>query len=182
MIPLHPLKWDGTYELESLLRGLPWATFVLWLSSQWNYYYYPFFFWGLHLGHMDVPRLGNESELQLPAYTTATATLDSRATEQGQGSNPCPRGYYSDLFPLHHKGNSWVKLLIAPPFTLEIGSLWMINDMFIYNLLRNCVGLIKQKKGTLQPPFAKLPQRIFIFSIDLFSETALLSSTFKHLA
>ena len=25
---------------------------------------------------MDVPRLGVESELQLPAYTTATATLD----------------------------------------------------------------------------------------------------------
>ena len=25
---------------------------------------------------MEVPRLGVESELQLPAYTTATATLD----------------------------------------------------------------------------------------------------------
>ena len=25
---------------------------------------------------MEVPRLGAESELQLPAYTTATATLD----------------------------------------------------------------------------------------------------------
>ena len=35
-----------------------------------------FFFLGLHLRHMDVPRLGVESELQLPAYTTATATLD----------------------------------------------------------------------------------------------------------
>ena len=26
--------------------------------------------------HMEVPRLGAESELQLPAYTTATATQD----------------------------------------------------------------------------------------------------------
>ena len=26
--------------------------------------------------HMEVPRLGFKSELQLPAYTTATATLD----------------------------------------------------------------------------------------------------------
>ena len=29
-----------------------------------------------HLRHMDVPRLGVKSELQLPAYTTATATSD----------------------------------------------------------------------------------------------------------
>ena len=29
---------------------------------------------GLHLRHMEVPRLGVESELQLPAYTTATAS------------------------------------------------------------------------------------------------------------
>ena len=36
-----------------------------------------FFFWGgAHLQHMEVPRLGVESELQLPAYTTATATQD----------------------------------------------------------------------------------------------------------
>ena len=30
------------------------------------------FFLGLHLRHIEVPRLGVESELQLPAYTTAT--------------------------------------------------------------------------------------------------------------
>ena len=33
-------------------------------------------FSGLHLQHTDVPILGAESELQLPAYTTATATQD----------------------------------------------------------------------------------------------------------
>ena len=35
-----------------------------------------FWFLGLHLWHMEVPRLGVKSELQLPAYTTATATPD----------------------------------------------------------------------------------------------------------
>ena len=35
-----------------------------------------FFFLGLHLLHMEVPRLKIKSELQLPAYITATATLD----------------------------------------------------------------------------------------------------------
>ena len=33
-------------------------------------------FLGPHLQHMEVPRLGVQSELQLPAYTTATATQD----------------------------------------------------------------------------------------------------------
>ena len=31
-------------------------------------------FLGLYLGHMEVPRLGVDSELQLPTYTTATGT------------------------------------------------------------------------------------------------------------
>ena len=34
------------------------------------------FFLGPHSLHMDVSRLGVESELQLPAYATATATQD----------------------------------------------------------------------------------------------------------
>ena len=35
-----------------------------------------FFFLGPHLWHMEVPRLGVESELQSLAYTTATAMPD----------------------------------------------------------------------------------------------------------
>ena len=35
-----------------------------------------FFFLGLHLQHMKVPRLGVELELQLPAYARATVTPD----------------------------------------------------------------------------------------------------------
>ena len=37
---------------------------------------YLFCFLRLHLRHMEVPRLGVELELQLPAYITATATMD----------------------------------------------------------------------------------------------------------
>ena len=35
-----------------------------------------FFLFGPHLWHMEIPRLGVESELQLPAYTIAPATPD----------------------------------------------------------------------------------------------------------
>ena len=40
------------------------------------YYYYIICFLGPYPGHVEVPRLGVKSELQLPAYATATATLD----------------------------------------------------------------------------------------------------------
>ena len=59
------------------------------------------FFFRAQVRHMEVPSLGVESELQLPAYTTATATQDHslrqrwilNPTEQGQESNPNPPGY-----------------------------------------------------------------------------------------
>ena len=37
---------------------------------------YVFCFLGLHLRDLEIPRLGVQLELQLPAYTTATATQD----------------------------------------------------------------------------------------------------------
>ena len=50
-------------------------------DNQWaRAFFFSFFFFfvflGLNLQHMEVPRLGIESELQLLAYTTATATQD----------------------------------------------------------------------------------------------------------
>ena len=44
-------------------------------------YLFCFFWWGAHLLHMEVPRLGVKLELQLTAYTKATETQDwSQAT------------------------------------------------------------------------------------------------------
>ena len=45
-------------------------------ASQTFYFILFFVFLGLHLRHVEVPRLEVELELQLPAYTTATATRD----------------------------------------------------------------------------------------------------------
>ena len=75
---------------------------------------YIFLFLRLYPGHMEVPTLGVESELQKLAYTTVTAmwdpsnvgskpslrptpqlmaTLDPQPTEFGQRLNPQPHGY-----------------------------------------------------------------------------------------
>ena len=97
---------------------------VIYLNSDSNHLYglsvsqseldFLFFFFCLFLGpHLEVLRLGVKSELQLPAYVTATAMPDPSLicdihtaqlmatpapwpTEQGQGSNPHPLGYKLD--------------------------------------------------------------------------------------
>ena len=58
-------------------------------------YFYFFVFLGLHARHMEVPRLGVKLELQLPAYTTATARPDP-----------------SHVCDLHH--SSWLWWILNP--------------------------------------------------------------------
>ena len=70
-------------------------------------------FLGLHLRHMELPQLGVGPELQLPAYTTATAILEPSPTDQDQGSNPSPRGSWSGSFPLSHSGNAIFYFIFA---------------------------------------------------------------------
>ena len=85
-------------------------------------FYFIFCFLGLHQGHMEFPRLGVESNLQLPAYTTATAMRDlshicklHHSSRQCQIPNPLSEAIVrtcilmdtsQDSFPLHHNRNS----------------------------------------------------------------------------
>ena len=46
------------------------------LMTKYNTFFFFCFLLGPHLWHMEVPRLEVELELQLPAYTTATAISD----------------------------------------------------------------------------------------------------------
>ena len=78
-------------------------------------------FLGLHLPHMEVPRLGVESELQLLAYTTAIAMPDlsyfcklHHSSGQCQNLDPMTEGRDGTLVlldtsqvlnPLNHNGN-----------------------------------------------------------------------------
>ena len=56
--------------VDVIFHGFGWSE-----ENMPNLFFFFFFFLGLHLWHMEVPRLEVKSELQLPAYATATATL-----------------------------------------------------------------------------------------------------------
>ena len=86
----------------------------------WGLHFFFFFKWP-HLRHIEVPGLGVESETQLPAYTTATATPDlshifdlSHSLWQCRILNPlseardqtCILMETSRVNPLSHYGNS----------------------------------------------------------------------------
>ena len=83
-------SWLGGYKVKGLsvtweIKVRVWRILItfLWILSRvdsshelkWENFTYFFFLWP-HPRHMEVPRLGVKSELQLLAYPTATATQD----------------------------------------------------------------------------------------------------------
>ena len=96
--------------------------FSVYSSFFFHFLFFSLVFLGLYWRHVEVPRLGVESDLQPPAYATATETPDlSRIYDLHHSSRQCwilnplrrarrlnlqPHGCKSDLFPLSHYGNS----------------------------------------------------------------------------
>ena len=86
--------WGGGQELYHFLVI---STFFL---LSFFFFFFFLFFLGPHLRYVFIPRLGVESEPQLPAYTTATATQDPnhifdlpRCSQQCPVLNPHSHGY-----------------------------------------------------------------------------------------
>ena len=100
--------------LWSILIPMLWPILMLFIY---------FFFLGAHPWHMEVPRLGDESELQMLAYTTAIATpdlsciCDSHHSSQQRHSswilpNLGPHRYQSHSFTLSHSGTPQLCLFL----------------------------------------------------------------------
>ena len=87
-----------------------------------------FFFLGLHLQHLEVPRQRVKTELHLPAYTTATTTQDPscvcdlpHSSQQREILNPLSEardrtGIFMDTSQvrnlLSHNGNSNLRIFV----------------------------------------------------------------------
>ena len=78
-----------------MLTLLPWICNSLRLKDSFFAFFFFFFFLGSRLGHMEFPRLGVQSELQLLTTATATATQDPgcicdlhHTSQQGRILNP----------------------------------------------------------------------------------------------
>ena len=126
---------------------------TIWVCSFLFLLFFFFCFLGLHLQHMEVPRLGVESELPLPAYTIAIAMRDPshiydlhHSSGQHQMLNPLSKrpgiepasSWIIDLFLLSHMGTPCSFLFITPYLVLCL-SFTVPDGMLIlkYPIIRN---------------------------------------------
>ena len=86
------------------------------LQSTFFFNFYFFVFLGTHPWHMEVPRLGIESQLQMPVYTTVTATWDS-----------------SSIFDLYH--SSWQRGILNPLSEARDWTCILMDPSQVLNLL-----------------------------------------------
>ena len=114
--------WLGNFHGEAMCEGVAvpvlgsrWASWILSVEV----FFFFLVFLGPYLWHMEFPRLGVEPELQLSAYTTATAMWDPsricdlhRSSWQCQILNP-PSEARNQIKP----ASSWilVRLVTAEP-------------------------------------------------------------------
>ena len=103
----------SSWILVGFITAEPW-----WELLNFFFFFFFFFcFFGPHPWYMEVPRLGGESELQLPAYTTATAIQDPshvwdlyHSSRQCQILNPLHWTWGSNL---HHGRQYWILNLLC---------------------------------------------------------------------
>ena len=110
----------STYCIQALVYLLSYLFIYLFLS---------FVFLGLYLRHMELPRLGVESELQPPAYITATATWN-----------------LSHVCNLHH--SSWQRQILN---TLSEARDWTLIVMNTSQVCYHCA-----RTGTLENLFKRI--------------------------
>ena len=117
---LSSFSRDNTYILYLHVISYSLIELIV-VSVSFNHQSHFFFFLELHLWHMEVPWLGAELVLRLPAYTTDTARQDPNricdlhhnsrqcrilnTLSQGQGLNPHPHGNQLSSSWLSHNGN-----------------------------------------------------------------------------
>ena len=94
-----------------------------------------FLFLGLHPQHIEVPRLGVKSELQLPVYTTATATWDpSCICDLPHSSWQCWIPDQHCLRPGIKPASSWILvgfISAVPQWELQLLSLCMVFSLCV---------------------------------------------------
>ena len=126
VLDMSHIRWMTYKKFFLLFCGLSFHFLgqILWSTKFQSLFlsFFLFFFKGLHLQDMEVPRLGVKWELQLLAYTTATETWDPshvcdlhHSSQQCQIPNPLKEARdqtciltdtYKVLNPLSHGGNS----------------------------------------------------------------------------
>ena len=107
------MLWNERYSKDSIVEAL---TLHVTVFGDRAFDFFMFCFLGPHLQHMEVPSLGVESELQPPAYTTATAVSDP-----------------SHICYLHH--SSWHRGILNPLSEARDGTCILMDVSWVANPL-----------------------------------------------
>ena len=120
------------------------------------YFFFFFVFLGLHPQHMEIPGLGVELELQLPAYTRATATPDPshvcdlhHSSQQLQFLKPL-----SEARRTHNLMDaSWIRFHFATTETPNIQNFRIKHDfILIYSSFSDVNQNSPEQNDPLSPP------------------------------
>ena len=140
---------------QELLGVMERFSVLIWVLIIQVYTFF-FFFLGPRLQHMAVPSLGVKSELQLPAYTTATAMSDPshicnlhHSSQQFWILNPLSEARDQTHFLMD---TSCTCNLLSPRELPSIHFLVTFNFDIIFNLQKSC----KAGKGTSVFPLSRL--------------------------
>ena len=155
-LPLGEAMWRGPVVRNWSFCWQPHAWAEKWILQSHLFIYLFIFFLGPHLQHMEIPRLGVISELQLPAYAVATAMWDPscicelhHSLQQRKILNPLSKA--GDLIcilmdtsqilnPLSHKGSS-------PPIPFK-----PIEAVALVNSLSEILWEILSQNHPYKPP------------------------------
>ena len=128
-------------------------------------------FLGPHPWHMEVPRLGVESELQLPAYTTASATSDPshicnllHNSRQHQIINPLSKDRDRTHDLLVPRRIRFRCATTGTPISSFLSGCFMRADDHCFSRLFQELLLAKQKAGNLS---LTTPSSIFFFFLSI---------------
>ena len=124
------------------------------LSFPFLSFLFSFVFLGLHPWHLEVPRLGVKSELQMPAtataitmpdlstsatYTTAHGNAGSSTHWARPGIEPAS-SWIIDLFPLSHDRNSRFFTFLMVSFKAQKFLFWWHNDLLIFSFVAHVIS------------------------------------------
>ena len=159
--------------MRKAVRGLvSWFTKLNPFSLSGTGFFVCFCILGLYLWHMEVPRLRVKSELQLPTYTTATATWDPSCICDLTTAHSNARSLTHGARPGINPASSWILVGFVTHWATTGTPHWVFSSTYYYSEIHLRSGLVLAPSW-LSPILCLAPSSCFPF-LDCLSSSSFL--------